>query len=221
MPPRASYSPTAVLIPAVACGPFQQLASPSARPLTTGSCPASDHQPRFAADPRAGSRPAAALPGLGQLQLWNFQVISSTFSGIQCAPCPRLLFSRGSKPFPSPHAPTPLVRSVGRPWLPSRSDLRYGRPPRARDAGLLFFPRALSLRLARSRSVCRWPPQPRCPSARTLSPRARRSRCVAYSHQSLAPFVWGVSWLGLYCCHCRTLFAWTVFSSSSYISDEK
>ncbi|PWZ36877.1 Callose synthase 10 [Zea mays] len=112
MPPRASYSPTAVLIPAVACGPFQQPASPSARPPTTGSCPASDHQPRFAADPRAGSHPAAALPGLGQLQLWNFQVISSTFSGIQCAPCPRLLFSRGSKPFPSlprPNAP----RSIG------------------------------------------------------------------------------------------------------------
>jgi hypothetical protein len=33
------------------------------------------------------------------------------------------------------------------------SQVRYGRPPRARDAGLLFFPRALCLRLARSRSV--------------------------------------------------------------------
>lgn len=60
--------------------------------------------------------------------------------------------SRRSKPSTS-HAARSLARWVGRPWLPPRSDLRYGRPPRARDAGLLFFPRALSLRLARSRSV--------------------------------------------------------------------
>jgi hypothetical protein len=173
-----------------------------------------------------------SLAGLGSGQR---KQPAPAFSSVLFSPSgqssPSLSYSSPKVPFRSvqfppagqnPQPPTRLARWVGRPWLPPRSDLRYGRPPRARDAGLLFFPRALSLRLARSRSVCRWPPQPRCPSARTLSPRARRSRCVAYSHQSLAPFVWGVSWLGLYCCHCRTLFAWTVFSSSSsYISDEK
>lgn len=46
--------------------------------------------------------------------------------------------SRRSKPSTS-HAARSLARWVGRPWLPPRSDLRYGRPPRARDAGLLFF----------------------------------------------------------------------------------
>lgn len=46
--------------------------------------------------------------------------------------------SRRSKPSTS-HAARSLARWVGRPWLPPRSDLRYGRPPpRARCRAPLF-----------------------------------------------------------------------------------
>jgi hypothetical protein len=190
---------------------------PQPRPPTIGYRPASDRQSRFTVDPRVGSRPAAALPGHGQLQLWNFQVISSTFSGIQCAPYPRLLLSsRRSKPFPPlprPNAPRSLGGSAMAPFALG-SQVRTA--TRVRDVGLLFFPHALWLRFARSHSA-------QVVAAASVSVGLDSSvkgaalKVSGVLTSELAS-VWGISWLGL-CCHCRTLFVWTVFSS--YISVEK
>lgn len=77
---------------------------------------------------------------------------------------------------------------------------------RVREVELLFFPHALWLRFARSRSV-------QVVAVASVSVGLNSSvKGVALKVRGvLTPelaSVWGISWLSL-CCHCRTLFAWT------------
>jgi hypothetical protein len=81
----------------------------------------------------------------------------------------------GQNPSLPSHAPTPLVRSVGRPWLPSRSDLRYGQPLACAMSGSSFFHMHFGY-VSLALIPRRWSPQPRCPSAWTLPSRVPHSR---------------------------------------------